>query len=284
MGTQITRKGLVFLGVLLTAAALAHAGPPSIFVGAGSKLLRIHDGSMDLFDLDPNVLLGGMSFDAQGRLWATGPDSDGDGNRSICQIADPFGTPHLVEVADIVPYTAISGLAPFGDDLYLIVHDGAPPYRLVIADIQAGTCTPVGDTGATGIYCNGITVDPDGMVMYGVGYYGHLYTLDWQLESHPNPTATLVGDMGISMEGRGIDFDYFSTEEELYALCVDIDTQEYEVYKVDPNTAQATLAYDLTSVLGSTGARKGFSIAVIPEPTALALFAAGAVALIRRKR
>jgi len=287
MGTQITRKGLVFLGVLLTAGAIAQAGAPSIFVGRGNRLVRVHGGHTDTFEFDPNVHLGGMTFDSRGRLWAARADLDGDGYQSLFQIADPFGTPYLVEISDGITCPTLGSLECewAGNTLYMLGRAGpGATVVLVTVDPNTGATTPVGATGETGIYSAGIAVDTDSMTMYAANWgNGYLCTLDWQLESHSDPVPTDVGHMGVNLYPQGLAF--FEEDGHLYAIFDDFSGgsgTEFKVYTVDPCTAQATFVYDLTAYLQDAHGT-GSAIAVIPEPAVLGLFGATGLLLLRRK-
>ena len=272
--TFVRKYALVALS-LGTCTAIANAGP-TIFAGYGSTLFRIDDMGTTPFALSEDIT--GTAFDGSGVLWASGRfDADGNGSHELYTIDDPFGTPTLTLVSDGLS-TLTQSLEWVDGTLYGVQRDldNETTTRLVTINSATGTHTNVGATGNTSIRISGIARDASTGTMYAKNnlFGGRLATLDWELQSNTDPLSTDIGPFGFPSHVGGLDF--FESNNTLYATLADVsDTggdifnSDVGVYDINTATGQAVLLHDLGPYPDAIGG--GFSVSVIPEPSALLL-------------
>lgn len=278
--SQIVRGSIVGLAILALTGSIALA-QPSMFVSRQNRIVRVHDGAFDAFDFDPACNFAGMGFGPQEELWVLGRDTDGDGNQSLYRLEDPFGTPNLVEVSDGVSFGYVQSLCWVGSTLYITGrYTSSGNSYLATVDPSTGAITVVGATGYIGIRADGAGLDPASMTMYAVEGSGNLYTVDWLLQSGPDPDATAVGSMGVSIPPHGLDF--CRSDGMLYGVFRNTGATQFQVHAIDPSTASSALVHDLSAYMG-TGSGS-MAIAVIPEPATALLLAMGGLAVLRRRR
>lgn len=286
--TNQRKRNIGMIAIAITALTLAtpvavNAGP-MIFASSNEVLFRINADTLafDMFTMSDAITA--LSFDQNGQLWATSPDDlDSDTFFDVYRINDPFGTPTLAPVSDGLTLKTPS-IDWVGGTLYgLQTYDTGSGLgsKLVTLDPNTGNATNVGATGATGLVSGSIAVDMDTNTMYSIDHVdNNLYTLDWQLINGPDPSATVIGQVGRNPVNTGL--DYFG--DTLYAMSMDNVGGNFEigVYTVDTLTGAYTLLIDLSN---ETAVRGSQSIAVIPEPTTFCLLGLGGLAIaIRRRR
>lgn len=265
---------IVVAGAALTSVADAQM---SIFATQRNELLRIDGSGTSSFLLDYSITA--LSFDSSGRLWGTSiVDGDGDGSYSLIEIVDPFGTPVAVEVADALSARTTS-IEWVGGTLYGFQNAGGG--RVVTIDAGTGVDTVVGATGQTGLAGGGgMAVGP---TMFALDHLAETVNdVDYTLGGGPDPSATLIGPAGLDIVKAGL--DYFEGDSTLYALFssrTGPGTSSVGLYTIDQTTGAATLHTDLSDAFREYGPS---GLAIIPEPATLAMLAAGALVLARKRR
>lgn len=280
-GNPKAKKVLAWgLAVWLAGPGIAVA-EPFIFASQENILFRIDTATNTIEQFDLGASITALTFDSQGRLWATDPDDpDSDGSFAIYRVHDPFGAPFVSLVSDGLSENTAS-IEWVNSVLYGAQGD-APRVtsRLVTIDPTTGAETPVGITGETGVeQIGGLAFDDLSSTMFALGNVGgKLYTLDWDLSDGPEPTGTFIGDIGFDPITSGLAF--WEPTQTLYAMTRNQSTDEIGVYTLNTSTGEATLLYDLS---GLTTVRGASGIAVIPAPPVVWLMVIAAGAWCRRR-
>lgn len=257
--------GVLFSLVFSTSSLMADV---TIFASSGSDLFRITGGTIEQFDL--GIGIGAMDFDDSGILWAAGEGQ-------LLNIADPFGTPSTVHISNITPAGSLNWV---GQTLYATESDGGTLERLLTTlDPITGVSTPVGATGKTNARIGGIAADEAAGIMYAFDGFANLLTLDWLLQNGPDPEATVIGSLGLPIGGGG-GLDFFEPTGTLYGG-IALGGNPLGIFTIDTDTGLATEIVNLDSYSPTTNP---FSIAVIPEPGTLIMFAAMGAFVLKRKR
>ncbi len=263
---------------LFTSQAMADV---SMFASTGTKLFRISGSAVESFDV--GVEISALDFDMNGVLWGTGVSPGGSDYR-VYTIADPFGTPTAQVFSSPIISTTTS-LQWIDQTLYAVQREGSPSSGsfLRTLDPVTGAQTPVGVTGSTNAVIGGIAVDEVSGAMYAMdGATAELSAVDWQLQNGSNPSATLIGALGLSPDGGG-GLDFHTQSNTLYGLLAlggSPNNRPVGVYTIDTNSGLATELVDLDPFAPGQGS---FGFAIIPEPSSLVLMLLAA-SVIRKGR
>jgi hypothetical protein len=174
-----------------------------------------------------------------------------------------------------------ASLSFIGDTLYGFQKTPGNPANtttLVTIDPVNDTQSLVGATGLTTVGANGSGYDPTTDTLYtvvdGALGTGDLTEVDYGLANGPDPTGTVVGDLGVDFGNGGAEF----FDGTLYALIQDLTNQTLVVGSVDTTTGLFTQLqqFDVFTP-GPVG------LAVVPEPATLSLLALAGLAVLRRR-
>lgn len=276
------RKSLYTLGALAALVASVSA-QQTFFATSNETLVRTDLTTSAVFTLGDQIH--SLEFGPDGTMWATSRrDNDGDGAWTLYQIADPFGTPSLVLIADNLPGPTPS-IAFVGSTLYglRVMSDGTE--QLMTLDEVTGAGTIVGATGNIGIDSGGLEYDASSGLMYALDHDSpSLHTLDYSLSMGVDPSATLVGSFGLSGMIRSSGLGHDDGTGQLFTLITMRGELAPRLYEVDKSDGSLTLVMDLSdpSLLG-IGAG-GTGLAVVPEPSSLGLLVLGSVMAVFRRR
>jgi len=258
-------------------AALAN---PIFFGTHGNTLYRTDGVTVESFTLSDNITA--LAVDDNGIIWATSPrDSNGNGFRELYTILDPTGpAPSLQLEGDFL--SELTPTITFVDGTMYGFQRTAPgPLTngaLIIIDPDAQTEQIVGDTGAVGGGFAGSGYDPDSDTFFMSTSRPNdtLNDVDYSLSSGTDPTGTELGQIDFNFRNHGAEFyqgEYFlfgeSQDSTMMILgSVDVDTLAFNEILQIPIEAR-----------GSVG------LAIIPEPSCLALLLAGGIGgpAIRRR-
>ncbi len=274
---MIRFTSIVAVGAALL-AGVAQGGP--IFLITDDAVLYRTDGlTVESFLLSDEITA--MATGPDGTIWATSQtDDDQDGNYELYRLMDPMGSnPTLQLWGDF-----LEGLTPtitfIGDTMYGHQKRPGQPLdegQLVSIDTTRSAQNTVGATGLVGIPTCGSGYDPATDTLYAVAGRpdADLYTVDYGLGGGGDPSATLVGSLGQQMRKHSGEF----FDGTLYAG-LEYYTGELAIGSIDTATAQYTQMMIVTP--HHTGGSIG--LAVVPEPTSLALLGLGGLAVLRRRR
>jgi len=208
-------------------------------------------------------------------------DADSDNFRELYTLANPLGaSPSLVFQGDFLEENTPS-LSFIGDTMYGFQKTPGAPLaetKLVEIDPVGQTQAIVGATGTTGAGANGSAYDPDTGELFcistGGAEAGKLYDVDHMLAGGADPTATLVGSLGLMFSNGGAEM-YDGT---FYALL-----QDYPHSLVLGTVDSGSGLFTQTLVVDAYEAGP-VALAVIPEPGTLGLLALTGLAVLRRRR
>ncbi len=127
-----------------------------------------------------------------------------------------------------------------------------------------------------GVAAGGFGYDSGNDVLYAIARRPEaaLYTVDYDLSDGPDPTATLVGPLGIEMRKHGADF----FEGTLYAAA------QYRGGPLALGSIDTLTGSFHELMLVGPRAREDIALAIVPEPASLGLLGLGALALLRYRR
>jgi hypothetical protein len=146
---------------------------------------------------------------------------------------------------------------------------GSSGQSLVAIDPQIGTTRRVGDL-PSDVYFSGMSFDGDGR-LFSIGADGLLYELSSQ-------TAEIVATTPISPPVLAATGMAFHPSMGLLVSAVRLSGGVDMIYQLNPSTGNLT-------AIGPSGTSYGLSsLAILPEPATLAIFAVGAALFIRRSR
>lgn len=257
-------------GWVVLASQTALAGP------IGFSVRSNVDGHLYRIDLETGVAtdLGEVGlFDAEGlasdgnRLYAIGGNT-----QEFWDVTAPPGF-KIGDTGERERFDAGLAYDPTSGRMYNI--QTAWPSYLYEIDMETGWATLISEIDDPEPVLDNLAINGDG-VAYTADFLltQALYQIDLATAE-----ATYVGDLnaGFDVRQAGSAFDPFGT---LWAITEY--GQRPGIYKVDTSTGNATWVSEVTldgeRVFGFEG------LAIIPEPTGLALFTAGAVALLSRRR
>lgn len=268
---------MALVGVMVL-SAVAMGDP--VFLATQGRMLYRSDGiTSESFMLGDDVTA--MAVADDGTVWATSrSDNDSDGLFELYQLSDPLGpSPSLTLWGDF-----LEGMTPtlsFIDGVLYghqqIIGQPLTDGRLVGIDQPTRSQRTIGETGLIGIPTAGMGYDSDNDILYAIAGRpdGYLYTVDYNLFGGADPSATMVGDLGVNnMRNHGAEF-YDGT---LYAAIQYFDGP-LAIGSVDTVSGDFTQ----TMILAPPSTRPvGF--AVLPEPSCLFLLGLGSIALLRHRR
>lgn len=275
-----------FTVLSLAAMALAtSAGAQTFFAANNDRLVRTDLNAYDVFTLDADIH--SLDWDNSGNLWATSRAPNSEGFWNLYRVSDPFGTPTLDLVSDMLP-GAVPAISWVGETLYGVQTLSASLQHLVTIDTGSGATSIVGATGDTGITGGGMDYDASTGQMFAIKHsVGSLQTLDFLLANGPEPAASLVGNFfgpASTLDLRSSDLAVLDFDGSLYGVLVERDTLEPILYSLDKQSGLATELVNLSAANLLGLGPGGTALAVIPEPTSLSLLIGGLVSLFIRRR
>lgn len=261
---------LAACGLIMVASPTVEAGP------IGFSVRSNVNGHLYRIDLETGVAtdLGEVGlFDAEGlasdgeRLYAIG-----GGVEEFWDVTAPPGF-KIGDTGERERFDAGLAYDPTSGRMYNI--QTAWPSYLYEIDMKTGWATLISEIDDPEPVLDNLAINGDG-VAYSADFLitQALYQIDLATAE-----ATYVGDLnaGFDVRQAGSAFDPFGT---LWAITEY--GQRPGIYKVDTSTGNATWVSDVTLdgelIWGFEG------LGIIPEPTGLALLAAGGAALLRRRR
>lgn len=275
-----------FALTLVTGLALAGSASAQTFFAANNdRLVRTDLNTYDTFTLSADIH--SLDWDTHGNLWATSRAPNQDGFWNLYRVEDPFGTPSLQLVNSMLP-GAVPAISWIGDTLYGLQTISETRQNLVTIDVGSGNTSIIGATGNTGITGGGMDYDSSTGTMYAIRHFvGGLQTLDFTLSGGPDPSAAPVGNFfgaESTLDLRSSDLAVLDGVGSLYGLLVERDTLHPILYSIDKGSGLATEIVDLSAANLLGFGPGGTALAVIPEPSSIALLIGGlASALIRRR-
>lgn len=273
-------KRTLFACAVCLLASSSDAWGGAIFLGTqGNTLYRTDGVNVETFTLSADLT--SMAVAPDGTIWGSAyTDANSDGYRELYTLANPLrASPSLVWQSDFLEENTPS-LTFVGDTLYGIQKTpGADPSTavLVTIDLIGQSQALVGETGSMGLGGNGTGYDPNTDTFYKIraaSQAGELSSVDYAPTSGSDPTATIIGPMGLTYMNGGAEF-YGDT---LYALVQEVGEMELLLGSVDTNTGAFTEMVFLNDREAAPVA-----LAVIPEPSTLSLLGLLGLAMLRRR-
>ncbi len=269
---------------LVTGLALAGSASAQTFFAANNdRLVRTDLNTYDTFTLSADIH--SLDWDTHGNLWATSRAPNQDGFWNLYRVEDPFGTPSLQLVNSMLP-GAVPAISWIGDTLYGLQTISETRQNLVTIDVGSGNTSIIGATGNTGITGGGMDYDSLTGTMYAIRHFvGGLQTLDFTLSGGPDPSAAPVGNFF----GAESTLDLRSSDLAVLdgvSRCTVCSSSAIRCtrYSIDKGSGLATEIVDLSAANLLGFGPGGTALAVIPEPSSIALLIGGlASALIRRR-
>ena len=246
-------------------ASQSRADEPTYLVTSLDTLYRVtQDRGIESWQF-PGVSMRGSYRDADnGAIYVLGDDY-GYGQSTVYTVQNgAVGTPTLSTYAELDNrYSCLTKI----DDYFYAFKNGLF-YQIDLSDPQNPVEQLISDTGFTG--SDGTAYDPATDTLYMASLqYDTLYEVDQNTGS-----ATPVGDFGVDISGQGLEW-YDNT---LFVAAQNVESGFLELGTYSTTTGAYTemLTIDATLYMRAT------SLAIIPEPSAIALLLIGVAAAFRR--
>lgn len=275
------QRSYIACAVAVLATGGVALGGPTFLGTQGTTLYRTDGVNVETFTLSAPIT--SMAVGPDGTIWASpNDDMNTNGFRELYTLSDPLGpAPSLVLHSDFLVENTPT-MSFVGNTLYGIQRaSGSPPETttLVTIDLLGMTQSVVGLDGLMGTGGNGSAYDPVNDKFYAIrgATAAELLDIDYGLTMGPNPTATLVGNLGISYVNGGAEF-FNGT---MYAMVQSVGgpSERFLLGTVDTSDGTFSTILDMDARMVAP-----VGMVVIPEPATLSLLGVLGLALVRRRR